>query len=132
MQVGKSKYPFGYLWSFSYPIVTDEYVSLSNEEIHARLLQDPKQFQKLTFATTRPETMIGDAALAVHPEDARFKHLAGKSVYHPVRRVRIPIIFDPILVDMNFGTGCVKVTPAHDPNDFEAGKRNGLEMCSML
>lgn len=63
--------------------------------------------------------MLGDTAVAVHPDDPRYKHLHGKYVIHPINHRRIPIICDPILVDMNFGTGAVKITPAHDPNDFE-------------
>lgn len=61
------------------------------------------------------------------PDDPRYKHLHGKYVIHPINHRRIPIICDPILVDMNFGTGAVKITPAHDPNDFECGKRHNLE-----
>jgi len=81
----------------------------------------------LTVATTRPETMFGDVALMVHPEDERFFHLHGKHVYIPTTNVAIPIITDAF-VDREFGTGIVKVTPAHDPNDFEVGKRHHLEM----
>src|SRR2546423_11841460 len=81
---------------------------------------------KLTVATTRPETMLGDTALAVHPEDERYKDLIGREAILPIANRRIPIIADPILVDPEFGTGVVKVTPAHDKNDYEAGKRNNL------
>jgi valyl-tRNA synthetase len=87
---------------------------------------------ELEFATTRPETMLGDSALAVHPDDERYKKYHGKTVWHPFRNVEIPIICDKILVDMTFGTGVVKVTPAHDPNDFEAGQRHNLEQVSVL
>jgi valyl-tRNA synthetase len=80
----------------------------------------------LTVATTRPETMLGDTALAVHPEDERYKDLIGREAIVPIANRRIPIIADPILVDPEFGTGVVKVTPAHDKNDYEAGKRNKL------
>ena len=83
--------------------------------------------EKIIVATTRLETMLGDTAVAVHPDDPRYKHLHGKYVIHPINHRRIPIICDPILVDMNFGTGAVKITPAHDPNDFECGKRHNLE-----
>jgi valyl-tRNA synthetase len=82
--------------------------------------------RRLTVATTRPETMLGDTALAVHPDDERYKDLIGREAILPIAGRRIPIIADPILVDPEFGTGVVKVTPAHDKNDYEAGKRNGL------
>jgi valyl-tRNA synthetase len=81
----------------------------------------------LTVATTRPETMFGDTALMVHPEDERFLYAHGKSVYIPTTNVSIPVILDDY-VDKTFGTGVVKVTPAHDPNDFEVGKRHQLAM----
>ena len=77
-------------------------------------------------ATTRPETMLGDTAVAVHPEDERYRDLVGKKVSHPLTDREIPIIADAILVDPKFGTGAVKVTPAHDFNDFEMGQRHGL------
>src|SRR5215212_1552393 len=80
----------------------------------------------LTVATTRPETMLGDTGLAVHPDDERYKDLIGRGAIVPIADRRIPIVADPILVDPEFGTGVVKVTPAHDKNDYEAGKRNGL------
>ncbi len=80
----------------------------------------------LEVATTRPETYLGDTAVAVHPDDERYKHLVGKNVVLPIINRKIPIIADDF-VDMEFGTGCVKITPAHDPNDFAAGKRNNLE-----
>jgi valyl-tRNA synthetase len=79
----------------------------------------------LVVATTRPETMLGDTAVAVHPEDERYRHLVGKNVLLPLMDRRIPIIADTY-VDREFGTGVVKITPAHDPNDFEVGKRHGL------
>jgi valyl-tRNA synthetase len=81
----------------------------------------------LTIATTRPETMFADQALMVHPEDKRYEALIGKKVFIPNTQVEIPIIQDDY-VDQTFGTGVVKVTPAHDPNDFEVGKRHGLKM----
>jgi valyl-tRNA synthetase len=87
---------------------------------------------ELVVATTRPETMLGDTAIAVHPDDARYTHLHGKSVTHPFLVRKIPIITDAILVDMEFGTGAVKVTPAHDFNDFATGKRHGLEEINIL
>lgn len=81
----------------------------------------------IEIATTRPETMLGDTAVAVHPEDERYKHLIGKTVILPLLNKEIPIIADEY-VDMEFGTGAVKITPAHDPNDFEVGLRHGLPM----
>jgi valyl-tRNA synthetase len=86
----------------------------------------------LVVATTRPETMLGDTAVAVHPDDPRFKHLVGKHAIVPLVGRRIPIVGDAILVDMEFGTGAVKVTPAHDPNDFETGKRHDLELIQVI
>ena len=87
---------------------------------------------ELVVATTRPETMLGDTAVAVHPDDERYKHLHGKKLKHPFVDREIPIVTDAILVDMEFGTGAVKVTPAHDFNDFETGKRNNLEEINIL
>jgi len=95
----------GHLWHIRYPVV------------------GTKDF--LVVATTRPETMLGDTAVAVHPEDERYTKLVGKKVLLPLMKREIPIIADGY-VDREFGTGVVKVTPAHDPNDFEAGKRNKL------
>ncbi len=95
----------GHLWHIRYPIVgTGEYV---------------------VVATTRPETMLGDTAVAVHPSDARYQHLIGKMVLLPLVNREIPIV-DDIVVDREFGTGAVKVTPSHDPNDFEIGRRHNL------
>ncbi len=85
----------------------------------------------LTVATTRPETMLGDTAVMVHPEDERYKHLIGKSVKLPLTDREIQIIADAY-VDLEFGTGCVKVTPAHDFNDYAVGQRHGLPMISIL
>jgi valyl-tRNA synthetase len=82
---------------------------------------------EIVIATTRPETMLGDTAIAVHPDDPRYTHLHGKFVKHPFVARRVPIVTDATLVDMSFGTGAVKVTPAHDFNDFATGKRYGLE-----
>ena len=86
----------------------------------------PDSDRRLTVATTRPETMLGDTALAVHPDDDRYKDLIGREAILPIANRRIPIVADAILVDPEFGTGVVKVTPAHDKNDYEAGKRNNL------
>ncbi|MBQ7944443.1 MAG: valine--tRNA ligase, partial [Lachnospiraceae bacterium] len=85
----------------------------------------------VTIATTRPETMFADQAIMVHPDDERYKNLVGKMVYIPGTDVQIPVIADDY-VDMEFGTGCVKVTPAHDPNDFEVGKRHNLPLINIM
>ena len=83
-------------------------------------------------ATTRLETMLGDTAVAVHPKDARYKHLHGKFLAHPfVPDRKIPILCDE-MVDMEFGTGAVKITPAHDANDYEVGKRHGLPFITIF
>jgi len=85
----------------------------------------------LTVATTRPETMLGDTALAVNPGDARYKKMVGKTVILPIIEREIPIVADNF-VDIEFGTGVVKVTPAHDPNDFEIGRRHDLEQVNIM
>ena len=113
----KQKYEFGTLTSFAYK-VADEAGQPTEEEI--------------VVATTRLETMLGDTAVAVHPLDERYSHLHGRHVVHPFSGRLIPIITDEVLVDMTFGTGAVKITPAHDPNDYQCGKRNGLEFIVML
>ncbi len=101
----------GHFWHIKYPVVgTDEF---------------------LEFATTRPETMLGDTAVAVNPNDERYAHLVGKSVMLPFVNREIPIIADDY-VEMDFGTGVVKITPAHDPNDFEVGKRHSLPEINIM
>lgn len=85
----------------------------------------------ITVATTRPETMLGDTGIAVHPDDERYRHLVGKTVILPIIGREIPIFADEY-VDMDFGSGAVKVTPAHDPNDFEMGLRHNLDMISVM
>jgi valyl-tRNA synthetase len=101
----------GQLWHISYPVVgTKEYVIV---------------------ATTRPETMLGDTAIAVHPEDERYAHLVGKRALLPLMNREIPIIADA-MVDREFGTGAVKITPAHDPNDFELGRRHQLPEINVM
>ena len=85
----------------------------------------------LIVATTRPETMLGDTGVAVHPDDERYKHLVGKTCILPLVNKEIPIVADEY-VEMDFGTGCVKMTPAHDPNDFEVGLRHNLEVIRVL
>uniref|UniRef100_A0A8B9KKM6 Valine--tRNA ligase n=1 Tax=Astyanax mexicanus TaxID=7994 RepID=A0A8B9KKM6_ASTMX len=107
----KEKVEFGVLVSFSYKIEG------SDEEI--------------VVATTRIETMLGDTAVAVHPEDSRYQHLKGKTVIHPFCDRKLPIVFDDF-VDMNFGTGAVKITPAHDHNDYEVGERHKLPFINIL
>lgn len=87
---------------------------------------------EVVVATTRIETMLGDTAVAVHPEDERYKSLHGKFLVHPFNGRKIPVICDAELVDMEFGTGCVKITPAHDPNDFQTGKRHNLDFINVF
>ncbi len=94
------------------------------------LSDDPKAF--LTVATTRPETMLGDTAVAVHPEDSRYNQFIGRQVALPLTHRDIPIVGDSILVDREFGTGAVKITPGHDFNDYEAGLRHRLPIISIL
>ena len=98
--------------------------------IRYALVDDPEIF--LTVATTRPETLLGDMAVAVHPEDPRYQQYIGKHLKLPLTTRTIPIVADPILVDREFGTGAVKITPAHDFNDFEAGERHGLKPLTIL
>src|SRR5213079_3238023 len=86
---------------------------------------------EIVVATTRAETMLGDTAVAVHPDDARYTHLVGKTVELPLTGRRIPIVADEH-VDPAFGTGAVKVTPAHDPNDFEIGRRHDLPSINVM
>jgi valyl-tRNA synthetase len=112
-------------------------IEVEHEEIKGKLYsidypleQDPTI--RLTVATTRPETMFGDSAVAVHPEDPRYNKLIGKHVRLPLTSRTIPIIGDAILVDREFGTGAVKITPAHDFNDFEAGERHNLPRISIF
>jgi valyl-tRNA synthetase len=101
----------GHFWHIKYPVKdSDDYVIV---------------------ATTRPETMLGDTGVAVHPDDERFRHLVGKSVILPLMNREIPVIADDY-VDREFGTGCVKMTPCHDPNDFEVGQRHNLEQVLVL
>jgi valyl-tRNA synthetase len=116
-------------------------VEVENEEANGEMYEfaysvvDPDAgagATELVVATTRPETMLGDTAVAVHPEDPRYKHLHGKKLRHPFVNRDIPIITDAILVDMAFGTGAVKVTPGHDFNDFATGKRHQLEEINIL
>ena len=98
--------------------------------VHYPLADNPRSF--LTIATTRPETLLGDTAVAVHPEDSRYHQWIGKSLRLPLTTRTIPIIGDTVLVDREFGTGAVKITPAHDFHDFEAGERHQLPRFSIL
>ncbi|KAG6885779.1 hypothetical protein C0993_009884 [Termitomyces sp. T159_Od127] len=126
----KEKFEFGVITSFAYVIEGSD--------------------ERIVVATTRPETMLGDTAIAVHPDDPRYKvrapfqrrsssqltstlqHLHGKFAVHPFLDRRLPIVTDSIIVDMEFGTGAVKITPAHDPNDYEVGMRHNLEFINIL
>ncbi|KDR72774.1 hypothetical protein GALMADRAFT_252030 [Galerina marginata CBS 339.88] len=109
----KEKFEFGVLVSFAYEVEGSD--------------------ERIVIATTRPETMLGDTAVAVHPDDPRYTHLHGKNLKHPfLPSRRVPVVTDSIIVDMEFGTGAVKITPAHDPNDYEVGKRHGLEFVNVL
>ena len=102
----------GHFWHIKYPIIGEE----------GRFVE---------IATTRPETMLGDTAVAVNPDDERYTDIIGKKLLLPIVNREIPVIADPY-VDKEFGTGCVKITPAHDPNDFEVGKRHNLEEINIL
>jgi valyl-tRNA synthetase len=103
-----------------------EHKEVEGSFYHFKYLIEDGDGEFLEVATTRPETMFGDVAVAVHPEDDRYKHLVGKKVLIPGNKKAIPIITDDY-VDREFGTGAVKITPAHDPNDFEVGNRHRLE-----
>ncbi|MBE5843800.1 MAG: valine--tRNA ligase [Butyrivibrio sp.] len=107
----------GHLWHIKYPLI-DEDGTVSKTEF-------------IEFATTRPETMLGDTAVAVNPDDDRYKRFKGKKVLLPIVNRELPIVEDNY-VDMEFGTGVVKITPGHDPNDFEVGKRHNLEEINIL
>ncbi len=107
----------GHLWHIKYPVMRED--------------GTPSDTEFLTFATTRPETMLGDTAVAIHPEDERYAHLIGRSVMLPIVNRVIPVVTDTY-VDREFGTGVVKITPAHDPNDFEVGKRHNLPVINIM
>lgn len=106
------KIEFGVLTSYSYRVVDSD--------------------ETITVATTRPETLFGDTGVAVHPKDPRYTHLHGKFVQHPFLDRKIPIVTDDEAVDMEFGTGAVKITPAHDQNDYNTGKRHNLEFVNIF
>mmetsp|Transcript_12904 Transcript_12904/g.17693 ORF Transcript_12904/g.17693 Transcript_12904/m.17693 type:complete len:1013 (+) Transcript_12904:198-3236(+) len=109
----QEKYEFGMITSFAYKV-------------------EASPSEEIVVATTRLETMLGDTAVAVHPLDPRYTHLVGRYLLHPFVNRRVLVIADDQLVDMNFGTGAVKVTPAHDPNDYLCGKRHNLEFITVL
>ncbi len=107
----------GHFWHIKYPLINED-GTVSTTEF-------------LEFATTRPETMLGDTAVAVNPDDERYSHLVGRKLMLPIVNREIPIVSD-YYVDKEFGTGVVKITPAHDPNDFEVGKRHGLPEINIM
>lgn len=107
----------GHFWHIKYPLVDQN--------------GQPSKTEFLEFATTRPETMLGDTAVAVNPNDERYTYLKGRQVWLPIVNKAIPVVEDDY-VDMEFGTGVVKITPAHDPNDFEVGKRHNLPEVNIL
>ena len=107
----------GHFWHIKYPLLEEN--------------GQPSTTEFLEFATTRPETMLGDTAVAVNPVDDRYKHLIGRKVLLPLINREMPIVADSY-VDMEFGTGVVKITPAHDPNDFEVGKRHNLPEINIM
>ncbi len=107
----------GHFWHIKYPLVDQN--------------GQPSRTEFLEFATTRPETMLGDTAVAVNPNDERYTYLKGRQVWLPIVNKAIPVVEDEY-VDMEFGTGVVKITPAHDPNDFEVGKRHNLPEVNIM
>ena len=107
----------GHFWHIKYPLVDQD--------------GQPSKTEFLEFATTRPETMLGDTAVAVNPNDERYTYLKGRQVWLPIVNKAIPVVEDEY-VDMEFGTGVVKITPAHDPNDFEVGKRHNLPEVNIM
>ncbi len=107
----------GHFWHIKYPLVDEN--------------GQPSKTEFLEFATTRPETMLGDTAVAVNPKDERYAFLKGRMVWLPIVNKAIPVVEDEY-VDMEFGTGVVKITPAHDPNDFEVGKRHNLPEVNIM
>jgi valyl-tRNA synthetase len=114
--------------------VSDEEVNhkeVNSKLFYVRYKVAESEDQWLTIATTRPETILGDSAICINPNDERFKHLHGKKAIVPIANRTIPIILDEY-VDMEFGTGCLKVTPAHDVNDYELGKKHNLETIEIL
>ncbi|HEY76525.1 MAG TPA: valine--tRNA ligase [Thermoflexia bacterium] len=119
----------GHLWTIRYPIVDENWSGPAAEWGSGRWAEGATRF--IEVATTRPETLLGDTAVAVHPGDERYKDLVGKTAVIPAVGRPVPIIADEA-VDPQFGTGAVKVTPAHDPDDYEIGLRHGLEQVNIL
>ncbi len=119
----------GHIWTVRYPIVDENWPGPTAEWGSGRWAEGATRF--ISVATTRPETILGDTAVAVHPDDERYRDLVGKTAVLPALGRRIPIIADPA-VEISFGTGAVKVTPAHDPTDYEIGLRHGLEQIDVL
>jgi valyl-tRNA synthetase len=116
--------------------ISDEEVTMKPQQgflykLRYELVEKSGEKTHLEISTTRPETIMGDSAVAVHPEDTRYNHLIGKKIWRPYPKGKIPIIGDTY-VDREFGTGCLKVTPAHDKNDFEIGQRHDLEMIEVI
>lgn len=143
----------GHFWTFTYPVVEGRELRVesaegecndgagkgaresqtgSSSDAHSSSQEWIATGEKLAFSTTRPETMLGDSALCVHPTDERYAHLVGKHVLIPTIGRSIPVIADGLLAKKDLGTGCVKVTPAHDHNDYACGKRNGLAEINIL
>ncbi len=118
----------GHFWHIRYPVAgTKEAEAM----LAGRKCEAPDEKNYVVVATTRPETMLGDTALAVNPEDDRYTSINGKTVVLPLMNKELPVIADSY-VDKEFGTGVVKITPAHDPNDFEVGKRHDLEVINVM
>ena len=114
--------------------ISDAEVEYKEEQSHLWYIKYPikgRNGEYLTVATTRPETMLGDTGVAVNPKDGRFRYLIGEKCILPLMNKEIPIVADPF-VDMEFGTGCVKLTPCHDMNDYQAGKKNNLEFVEVF
>ena len=138
----------GHFWTFTYPVVERGGEASGERQGKNESVPSPPEGgeggrrpdeggwietgEKLAFSTTRPETMLGDSAVCVHPTDERYEHLVGKHVLIPLTGRAIPIIADALLAKKDLGTGCVKVTPAHDHNDYACGLRNDLEQINIL
>jgi valyl-tRNA synthetase len=142
LKVFVALYEKGYVYRDNYMVNWDpgSHSAISDLEVEEREVTDtlfhiayPLEdgSGEVVVATVRPETMLADTAIAVHPDDERFKHLVGRAAILPLVGRRLPIIADDY-VKMDFGTGCLKITPGHDPNDFEIGRRHGLEEISVI
>ncbi|MCE5328912.1 valine--tRNA ligase [bacterium] len=108
----------GHMWDLKYPLIDEK-------------TGDPSETEYIVVSTTRPETMLGDTAVAINPKDGRYKKIKGRFVFLPIAERKIPVVEDDY-VDMKFGTGAVKVTPSHDPNDFEIGIRHNLDKINIM